>query len=205
MRGLWRTIALIAEDANSFNSQLAPIARQVQNLNLTNGKPLSTPPAPPISFNLQLQPTPAILQNIDAYLRSLDPTLMLTTYELAEVNRLVCDTRNENPPHENLKAYWRGLGAVGPQNRNVPGFMEAIGGLAIDGWTRSQFAAGNVDLTRMFDFAGAQPGAHQALRSAVVGGSRSDSAAQRYFLLSWGHPNCLPTIAISPDWVHINA
>src|ERR1700689_4853596 len=145
MQGLWRAIALMGEDANSFNSQLAPIASQVTNPNLKDGVLLSrTPPAPAVILNLQLQPTAAILQAIDAFLRSRDATLILCAYELAEVNRIVCETqRKELPPHKSLKAYWQGLGAVGPRNRNIKGFMEAVGGLAADGWTRSQFAAGN--------------------------------------------------------------
>lgn len=98
MRGFWRVIALIAEDANSFNDILASIADQVTNPNLRNGVALNTA-APRISLDLELQPTPSILLNIDSYLRSVDKTLILTAYELAEVNRIACEAKtNEVPP-----------------------------------------------------------------------------------------------------------
>jgi hypothetical protein len=206
MRGLWRTLALMAEDANLFNSLLAALASQVQNQNLTNGMKLSTPPAPLVYFDLQLQPTPAVLQAIDGYLRSVDSSLILCAYELSEVNRIVCETRGELPPHKNLKAYWQGLGPVGPQNRNIPGFMEAVGALSIDRWTRSEFAAGHVaDLNKWFDLSGVQPGAQQALRSALVASSPSDIAASAYFMSSWDSHTCTSVVTMGGNWVHINA
>lgn len=202
MRGLWRAIALIAEDASSFNSRLASIASQVTRPNLTNDIPLSTPPEAPLSFKLQPQPTPAVLQAIDSYLRSIDKTLILSAYELAEVNRTACEAKtNEVPPNKSLKAYWQGLDVVGRDNRDTPGFMEAVGGLAIDGWTRSQFAAKRLNLTDFFSITNAQ---QESLRSKMLAGSASDLAAQVFALLSWPR-KCTPVVTMSADWTHFNA
>jgi|SRR5271165_1312358 len=204
MRGLWRVSALIAEDANSFNNRLASIANQVTNPNLKNGVALNTA-APIMSLDLQAQPTPAILQSIDSFLRSVDKTLILTAYELAEVNRIVCEAKtNEVPPHKSLKAYWQGLGAVGPRNRNSQGFMEAIGGLAADNWTRSQFAAGQVDLSKLFDLTDLQPGDLRNLQSSMVAGSPSDLAAANFAAVGW-RPKCASVITMASDWIHFNA
>jgi hypothetical protein len=205
MRGLWRTIALMGEDANSFNNQLAAIASQVTNTNLTNGVLLSKPPEPALSFALQPQPTPAILQNVDGFLRSRDATLVLCAYELAEVNRITCEAqKKEVPPHQSLKAYWNGLGAVAGRNRDRHGFMEAVGGLAADGWTRSQFAAGLMDLTKLFDLAALPQGDLQNLQGKMVANSPSDLAAKGYTALFW-NPRCASVVTMSSDWTHFNA
>ncbi len=204
MRELWRVIALIAEDANSFDNGLASIAAQVTNPSLKNGVALNTA-APIMSLDLQAQPTPAILQLIDSYLRSVDKTLILTAYELAEVNRIVCEAKtNEVPPHKSLKAYWQGLGAVGPRNRSSHGFMEAVGGLAVDHWTRSQFAAAHVELSKLFDLTDLQPGDLQNLQGSMVAGSPSDLAAANFAALGW-RPKCVSVITMASDWIHINA
>jgi hypothetical protein len=204
MRGLWRVIALIAEDANSFNNRLASIANQVTNPNLKNGVALNTA-APIFSLDLQPQPTPAILQLIDSYLRSVDNTLILTAYELAEVNRIVCEARtNEVPPHKSLRAYWQGLDAVGRRNQNSHGFMEAVGGLAVDHWTRSQFAAGHLDLTTLFDLTAVPQGDLHDFQNKLVAGSPSDLAAANFAALGW-RPKCVSVITMAADWIHVNA
>lgn len=204
MRGLWRVIALIAEDANSFNDRLASIADQVTIPNLKNGVALNTA-APIISLDLELQPTQAILQKIDSYLRSVDKTLILTAYELAEVNRIVCEAKtNEVPPHRSLKAYWQGLGAVAARNRGRQGFMEAVGGLAADNWTRSQFAAGHLDLTTLFDLTAVPQADLHDFQNNLTAGSTSDLAAANYAAVGW-RPKCSSVITMASDWVHYNA
>lgn len=204
MRGLWRVIALMGEDANSFNSGLASAAKQVSNSNLKDGVAL-TNAAPMFSLDLKLQPTPEILRDIDGYLRSVDPTLQLTAYELAEVNRIACVTQNnETPPHNSQKLFWQGLGDIGPRNRNSPGFMEAVGGLAGDNWTRSQFAAGNLKLNTLFDLKDLSQGDLQSLQNKMAAGQPSDLAAQAYVALAW-HPKCASLITMPSDWIHFNA
>ena|SRR5271165_304470 len=204
MRGLWRVIALMAEDANSFNNGLASVANQVTNSNLKDGVAL-TVAAPMFLLDLKLQPTPAILHNIDGYLRSVDPTLQLTAYELAEVNRIACVTQNiEIPPHNSQKLYWQGLGDVGPRNRNSRGFMEAVGGLAGDNWTRSQFAAGYVKLTTLFDLTDVSQGDLQSLQGKMAVGLQSDLAARAYVALAW-HPTCGSLVTMPSNWIHFNA
>ena len=199
MQGLWRTLAYIAEDKDSFSSQLAAIAAFTLNSNLKNSIEISNDGSSG-RLNLEKQPTQQTLRAIDAFLRRVDPTLKLTAYELAEVNRIAYETRDEVPPHKNLKDYWAGLGSVGPANRASPGFMEAVGALAVDNWSRSNFAAGNIGLSQWFDVTPAQ---ETALRSKVTASSPSDLAATAYVAKSWPS-SCGSLIAMAPNWVHMN-
>jgi hypothetical protein len=199
MRGLWRTLAYMAENANGFSDQLDAISGFATKP-LKDNLMVSDQPGENRSFSLSRQPTPAILQAIDDFLRSKDPELRLSWYELAEVNRISYEGKTQTPHHKDLKSYWAGLGPVAPANRNDPGFMEAVGALVIDQWTREQMRGG-ASLTRWFKLTDEQS---QGLRRALADNSPAEIAAVNYFAFSWPTPVCFSVVTADINWFHVN-
>jgi hypothetical protein len=200
MRGLWRTLAYIAENAGDFNSTLEPLTQVVDTPDLLPVISLTPNPMDQRKLFLKSQPTKPVLLDIDTFLTKTG--LVLFTYELAEINRIVCHTKTQDPPHQDLKAYWAGLGQVGPDNRDDNGFMEAVGALAIDTWLRADFATGEASLTKWFPVTADQ---ENTLRSLLQPGMPSDLAAQLYFAGDWPGTSCLSLVAPRPLFTHLNA
>lgn len=198
MRGLWRTIALMGENANNFNQTLDSLASQQYQRGLNAALKLSNSAAAGV-VDLRPQPDRDALDQIDQFLR--DYGLVLCAYELSEVNRLTCEGRILTPPHADIINYWNGLGPNVHVHRNSPGFMEAVGAMAADGYTRRSFALGNVSLTKWFNIT---PNQETLLRTAFAAGSASDLAAANYILESWPTSCASVTDAADPAWIHAN-
>jgi hypothetical protein len=199
MRALWRTIALMSENADGFNQTLDTMAAQQTQPELIASLKLSNT-ADAKSVNLQLQPDRTALNNIDQFLRG--HGLILCAYELSEVNRVACEARSLTPHHRDLINYWAGLGPEAAQHRNDPGFMEAVGAMAVDSYTRKNFALGNVSLTKWFP--SLTPPQETLLRNAFAAGSPSDMAADDYIEASWPTACGSVTDAFDPSWIHVN-
>lgn len=200
MRGLWKVIALMAENKDGFTKGLSGITASSKSTLLDNIQ-LGTVNNVPQVFNLAKQPTQQTLASVDQYLRGIDSTLMLSCYELAEVNRLSYESNAENPPFKSLSDYWAGLHIADSTWRGSDAFMEAVGALSGDAWTRSHFALGNVRLTNWF---AVNPAQEQHLRTNLVAGSAADLAASIYAANSWSHV-CLSVIAMSDSWFTTNS
>lgn len=199
MRGLWKTLACIGENAGTFNNDLGAVCQYVEDPDLIEPLRMTTRPGDPRILFLRKQPTRNILMQVDTFLRS--QGLVLLAYELAEVNRLVYETKNQSPTHKNLKAYWSGLGPAGPANRNSDPFMQAVGALAIDGWLRSGFASGAMALSNWFNVTAEQ---ENSLRSVLAPGSPADVAAKDYFADSWPSGSCASIVTPATGWLHLN-
>jgi hypothetical protein len=198
MRGLWRTIALMGENWNNFNQTLDALASQQHQPNLNPALTLSHAPGAGV-VDLRPQPDRNALDQIDLFLR--DYGLILCAYELSEVNRLACEGRQLSPPHADIVNYWNGLGAGVQSHRNSPGFMEAVGAMAADGYTRRSFALGNVSLTKWFSVTPAQ---ETLLRTAYAPGGYSDTAGDNYAARSWTTSCSSIVDARDPGWIHVN-
>lgn len=198
MRGLWRTIALMGENADNFNQTLDSLASQQYQPALNSALKLSNSPAAG-SVDLRPQPDRNALDKIDQFLR--DYGLILCAYELSEVNRITCEGRILNPPHADIINYWNGLGPDVHAHRHSIGFMEAVGALAADGYTRRSFALGNVSLTKWFNVT---PTQETLLRTAFAAGSDSDAAAVNYASESWTTSCGLVVDPADPSWIHVN-
>jgi hypothetical protein len=151
-------------------------------------------------LNLSKQPTPDILNGIDGYIRSKYPDLALTWYELAEVNRISYEGKTLSPAHKDLKKYWTELGQIATDNRNDPTFMEAVGGVSADRWTRDKMRNG-VALNRWFRITSSQ---EAGLKAALQANSPAEIAAQDYTAFSWTGGSCLSVNTGDSDWVHLN-
>jgi len=190
----------MAENKDGFTDQLDQKSNFVPTPLNDKLKISSQPAADGRELNLAKQPTPGILRDIDDYLRSVYPDLTLCWYELAEVNRISYEGKVLRPAHVNLKQYWNALGSVATTNRNDPVFMETVGALAIDGWTRGQMRAGG-SLTRWFKVSAAQENGLKAMLTAT---SPAELAAVRYFDDSWQGTSCLSVASADAKWAHLN-
>ena len=211
MRALWTTIALMGENkiltsGQTFNQSLDLLAQQrridwfLPAAALTSGDRH-------LLLNLQLQPLLRSLDDIGALLRTNGPggsLLILSAYEVAEVNRLTVEGR---PNHASITSYWKGLnGALA--HSSDPEFMAAVGALAVDTYLLDAFsgsptvqAAGNY-LRHWFPaLADAQV---DLLWSSLQTGSPAYQAAKVYAAASW-NPMCASAAdAHNPTWFHLN-
>ncbi len=200
MRGFWHTIALIAENAGTFNKSLFAICKSVNDPDLLKSVNLTSNPADKRKLLLKKQPTKNTLIALDKHLRS-RYGLVLFPYELAELNRIVCEAAATSAPHADLKKFWTGLGKVAKDNRNHPEFMQAVGALTSDAWAISQFVSNGVSLTPWFRLT---PEQESGLRTALPVGSPTFQAAEDYRDLSWSGGSCGSILMPSDNWTHMN-
>ena len=200
MRGFWHTIALIAENAGTFNKGLFAVCKSVNDPDLLKSVNLTSNPSDKRKLQLKKQPTQNTLLALDKHLRT-RCGLVLFPYELAELNRIVCEAAATPVPHTELKKFWTGLGKLGKDNRNHAGFMEAVGALASDAWAINQFVANGVSLTPWFHLTPAQ---ETGLRAAMPVGGATYQAAEDYRDTSWPGGSCGSILMPSDNWTHMN-
>jgi hypothetical protein len=196
----------MAENNNGFTDGLSKVTGFV-NTNLIDRLLVSDQTGETRFFHLKEQPTPDILNAVDSFLRQAHSDLKLCWYELAEVNRFSYEAArtispNTKPTGQYLRDYWNGLGSVAPANRTSVPFMEAVGALSSDQWTRDQMrATGPQFLNRWFDVTSDQStGLFQALRD----NSPAEIAALGFFNGSWPGSGCASVVTADPNWVHVN-
>ena len=200
MRGLWHSIALIAENAGTFNKSLFTICKSVNDPDLLKSVNLTSNPSDKRKLLLKKQPTKNTLIALDQHLRG-RTGLVLFPYELAELNRIVCEAAATPAPHSELKKFWTGLGKLGKNNRNHPDFMQAVGALASDAWAISQFVSNGVSLTPWFHLTPLQ---EAGLRAAMPVGGATFQAAESYRDSSWPGGSCESILMPSDNWTHMN-
>lgn len=200
MRGLWHSIALISENAGTFNKSLFAICKSVNDPDLLKSVNLTGSPSDKRKLLLKKQPTRNTLIALDQHFRA-RTGLVLFPYELAELNRIVCEAAATPDPHSDLKKFWTGLGKLGRDNRNHPDFMQAVGALASDAWAISQFVSNSVSLTPWFHLTPLQ---ESGLRAALPVGGATYQAAEDYRDSSWPGGSCASILMPSDNWTHLN-
>lgn len=197
MRGFWTVVAMMGQDGGNFNTDLGGACSPSQTTYLDHLR-VTANPKDLREINLSRQPSQATLEAVDKCCRSYGQVLF--AYELAEVNRIVCEQKSKPDPHKHIRKYWHDLSAVATTYQSWPPFMEAVGAMAIDHWTRTDFVQGGVSLSRWFHLPNDM---ETALRGALPAAEQS---AQDYFDDSWQGSSCLSVIQ-SPGtltWFHVN-
>ncbi len=203
MRGFWHSLALIAEDASSFNNDLFAVCRYVKDPDLLDDVSLTRNPKDKRKVSLSCQPAKATLVSLDKYLRA-SQGLVLFPYELAELNRVVYEAvgnQKVKEPHSSLKSYWRGLGELATKNRSSAHFMQAVGALSSDGWATAKFVQDEISLTPWFHLT---PDQEAGLRSALYVGGPAFQGAEDYREESWPTGGCGSILMPSDNWLHLN-
>ena len=199
MRDLWTALTLMADNTDGILDELKKIA-DTEDTGMKEEVELGTSAGDTRKMFMKQQPSFPTLRAIhEVFVKH---GLYLAAYELAEINRWLCDDRiHQGKSMAAVKEYWEAIKAAGVDTSNKS-LQQAAGAMAIDGKLRFEFADPDTNL-RKFGF-DVDEEEQQLLRNVVATNQPADLAAQRFFEFSWPGSTCGGIMVPYPGWWHVN-
>lgn len=199
MQNLWTALTLMADNTDGILDELMKIAA-TEDTGMKEEVELGTAAGDKRKMFMKEQPSVPTLRAIyEVFVRR---GLYLAAYELAEINRWLCDdNKHKGASMAAVKEYWEAIKAAGVDT-SKPSLRQAAGAMAIDGKLRFEFADPDTNL-RKFGF-DVDERDQELLRNVVATNQPADLAAQRFFDFSWPGSTCGGIMVPYPGWWHVN-
>ena len=203
MKQLYRALSVLASN-QTFCRQLWNIAASAPRPDLEITPEVRAQlPVPLQKLALSKQPDFAAVESIRSAFRQLG--IELSVYEGCELNRWLYEDKersggNPNAAFENMRTYWRALGAV--TTTGTQDVKDAAAALAIDEKFREDFIANSVNLTDIGY--NVDDNTQNSLRALLATGGAADLAARRFVSDTWS--STCESVARSWDgWFYFNS
>lgn len=202
MKDLWRALSLIGNNTDGLLDRVREIAFQ-ETSNLKAEVELGESPADSRKMFMKPQPTWDRLGKI--YQLFVRHGIYLAAYEVAEINRWVCEDRDRHSGQsmDAVRTYWQEIATNSGVSPNKSALQEAAGAMAIDNRLRYDFGNGVVKDLRDYGF-DLTPEEQEGLRKVVAPQQPASIAADKFFRFSWPGSTCGGIMLPYPDWFHVN-